>query len=132
MIGVKPAKFGNATIQCYCIDGDDIRDPEVPAHVQTKRYFKCAPNVCGAGWKKHTFKRTGESIYFVSGVHLGDVSQIPPPKRRLTDQYISLLVDPATEEVINAPPHSAAATVAQNTSAYGGVQRWQFSSCIRI
>ena len=108
MIGVKPAKFGNATIQCYCIDGDDIRDPEVPAHVQTKRYFKCAaPNVCGVGcpvrWKKHTCKRTGKSIYFVSGAHLGDVPQMPP-KRRLTDHYISLLVDPATEEVLNAPP----------------------------
>jgi hypothetical protein len=59
MIGVKTAQVGNATIQCYCIDGDQIVAPEVASHVQTRRYFKCAAhNICGEGcpvkWKKHT------------------------------------------------------------------------------
>ena len=108
MIGVKPAKFGNATIQCYCIDADQIAAPEVASHVQTRRYFKCAAqNICGEGcpvkWKKHTCKRTGVSIYFVCGAHLGDVTQMPS-NRKLTDHYLNLLLDPSTGKVINAPP----------------------------
>jgi hypothetical protein len=59
--------------------------------------------VCPVKWKKHTCKRTGVSIYFVCGAHLGDVTQMPS-NRKLTDHYLNLLLDPSTGKVINVPP----------------------------
>ena len=47
-----------------------------------QEYFKCATHniygeVCPVKCKKHTCKRTGLSIYFISEDHLGDVTHCP-------------------------------------------------------
>jgi hypothetical protein len=136
MIGVKTAQIGNATIRCYCIDGDQIAAPEVASHVQTRRYIKCAAqNICGEGcpvkWKKHTCKRTGASIYFVCGAHLGDVTQMPS-NRKLTDHYLTLLLDPSTGKVINAPPAMLQSRLREILQLKGGVRGRSFSRLSRI